>query len=98
MKLDFEEIEKMVKASKNCHFDTLEREYQAVFLLLPSWVTEKPLSLEGCDDYEGNEAVYDWMVENGIEWFEFANGKFKFTYGDKIGWQYIENKVEIKEN
>lgn len=89
MEFDYEVIKNMVKASANYCYDWGNGKYYARYILVPSWVTEKPLSLEGCD-YDGNEAVYDWMLKNNIQQFELEDGKFKFMYDNEVKWHYIE--------
>lgn len=76
----FEEIKNMIKASANYQYDMFSRGWYARYVITPSWVTEKPLSLEGCEDYDGNEAVYDWMLENGIVMLKLEDGKVQVIF------------------
>ena len=82
MKFDFEEIKNMIKVSANYSYHILAHEWRAYYVITPSWITEKPLSLEGCKDYDGNEAVYDWMLENGIVMLKLEDGKVQVTFDE----------------
>ncbi len=58
----------LAKGTKNfIPFPDVEGSYGR-YRLLPEWITGKPLCAESVlyNDYEGNEAVYDWMIKQNI--------------------------------
>lgn len=79
----YKKIVNMIKESANYQYDMFAREWRACYDITPSWVTDKPLSLEDCPDYNGNEAVYDWMLEKGIIMLKFEDGKFRVRYDNE---------------